>query len=354
MFRHLLLPLSGTDLDREAVEHARSLALSANADLHLMRVLEPPDRGPDAGPVDTLEWHARRVAAEEALEAIAADLRGSGVQVETSCAEGRAAEHIIHQVHRGIDFMILPVGRFGGLAEGGTAGQVLWRSYVTTLLVRPHRSPGTGPHMGQRAAGEVPAPTEDATAEQEWSQPAGDTGTEVQQEPAHGRNPMYGNVLVCLDGSRRSECVLPVVRFLASTCGAQVVLAHVVEEPPLPRLVPPTPEESELVARLTAINERAASDYLDDVASRLGFDVGRRLRRGKSIAAALHAIVDEVDPDLVVMSAHGDGGDQSWPFGEVATNLIGYGRRPLLLVHDVPWTERTGTATDVTDEAWGW
>jgi len=75
MFRHLLLPLTGTGLDAEAVRHARAMALLAGADVHVMRVLEPPERGLDAGPIDTLEWHARRVAAEEGLARVADELR---------------------------------------------------------------------------------------------------------------------------------------------------------------------------------------------------------------------------------------------------------------------------------------
>ncbi|MBW7915362.1 MAG: universal stress protein, partial [Trueperaceae bacterium] len=160
-------------------------------------------------------------------------------------------------------------------------------------------------------------------------------------------------VLVGLDGSRRAECVLPVVRFLATAVASKVVLAHVIEEPALPRLVPPTPEETALVEHLMAVNESAAGDYLADVEARIGVSTETRLKRGKSTVSALHAMVDESGADLVILSAHGYGGDQTWPYGEVATNLIGYGRTPLLVVHDVPWTERTAPAADVTDEAWG-
>lgn len=388
MFRHLLLPLTGTGLDAEAVRHARAMALLAGADVHVMRVLEPPERGPDAGPIDTLEWHARRVAAEEGLARVADELRAAGLTVETTCAEGQVTEHIIHQVHRGVDLMVLPTGEFGRAHVGALGGQVLWRSYVTTLLVRGERAPDHGRRDGpttRQAAKVVPrgwtgetAPAETSAetagepaagtaAEAAGGEPGAataatptDTDTEADAtreadaaRPAGEARSLYHTVLVGLDGSRRAECVLPVVRFLATAVASKVVLAHVIEEPALPRLVPPTPEETALVEHLMAVNESAAGDYLADVEARIGVSTETRLKRGKSTVSALHAMVDESGADLVILSAHGYGGDQTWPYGEVATNLIGYGRTPLLVVHDVPWTERTAPAADVTDEAWG-
>lgn len=388
MFRHLLLPLTGTGLDAEAVRHARAMALLAGADVHVMRVLEPPERGPDAGPIDTLEWHARRVAAEEGLARVADELRAAGLTVETTCAEGQVTEHIIHQVHRGVDLMVLPTGEFGRAHVGALGGQVLWRSYVTTLLVRGERAPDHGRRDGpttRQAAKVVPrgwtgetAPAETSAetagepaagtaAEAAGGEPGAataatptDTDTEADAtreadaaRPAGEARGLYHTVLVGLDGSRRAECVLPVVRFLATAVASKVVLAHVIEEPALPRLVPPTPEETALVEHLMAVNESAAGDYLADVEARIGVSTETRLKRGKSTVSALHAMVDESGADLVILSAHGYGGDQTWPYGEVATNLIGYGRTPLLVVHDVPWTERTAPAADVTDEAWG-
>lgn len=388
MFRHLLLPLTGTGLDAEAVRHARAMALLAGADVHVMRVLEPPERGPDAGPIDTLEWHARRVAAEEGLARVADELRAAGLTVETTCAEGQVTEHIIHQVHRGVDLMVLPTGEFGRAHVGALGGQVLWRSYVTTLLVRGERAPDHGRRDGpttRQAAKVVPRGWTGETAPAETSaetagEPAAgtaaeaaggergaataatptDTDTEADAtreadaaRPAGEARSLYHTVLVGLDGSRRAECVLPVVRFLATAVASKVVLAHVIEEPALPRLVPPTPEETALVEHLMAVNESAAGDYLADVEARIGVSTETRLKRGKSTVSALHAMVDESGADLVILSAHGYGGDQTWPYGEVATNLIGYGRTPLLVVHDVPWTERTAPAADVTDEAWG-
>jgi nucleotide-binding universal stress UspA family protein len=61
--------------------------------------------------------------------------------------------------------------------------------------------------------------------------------------------------------------------------------------------------------------------------------------------------VEEENMDVVVLSAHGYGGESRWPFGDVATNFIDYGRTPLLLVQDMPKHEPATVA--ITAESWG-
>ncbi len=356
MFHHLLLPLVGTQLDAQAIQYARGLALMTGGDLHLIFVLEPNYHGTQLRPIDTLEWHARRADAEAYVERVAADLRLSGVKVDYSLPEGQTIEHIIHYAHQGVDLMILPTGVFGREQVGGLGGQVLWRSFVSTLLVRGGQSRRSGDAGQQKlttrpADRVVPEAEElgvDESAQLDATEPAA-------EEPivAEKAGPLFHTVLVPLDGCTRAECVLPAVRFLAQTGGAKIVLAHVVEEPALPRLVPPTAEEVELTQRLVAVNTAAAKDYLADVQSRLGFETEQRLTVGRNAAAELHELAEESGADLVVMSAHGYGGNQEWPYGQVVTNLIGYGETNLLIIHDVPWTERTGLLRDVTNEAWG-
>ncbi|MEA3398019.1 MAG: universal stress protein [Chloroflexota bacterium] len=48
--------------------------------------------------------------------------------------------------------------------------------------------------------------------------------------------------------------------------------------------------------------------------------------------ALLHNLVEQVDADLVVLSAHGHSGETRWPYGNVVVSFIGYGATPLLIV----------------------
>lgn len=350
MFRHLLLPLTGGQLDAIVIGHARAIALKSEADIRIIQVLEIPSQGTAAYPVDAVEWHALRLEAEAYLERVSSDLKAAGLQVDSYVLEGQSSEHIIHHAHQGADLMVLPVGVFGRSQVGALGGQVLWRSYISTLLVRggaPHKEAELAAAISSTRPADLVVPEADA-----WD--AGETEEATAASTAAlDPNGLYATVLVPLDGSRRAECVLPAVRFLAEKFGSRIVLAHVVEEPALPRSLPPTVEELDLVQRLVAVNLAAATTYLDDIKTRVGEAAEVKLVTGRGTASALHALIDEYAPDLLVMSAHGYGGDQSWPFGEVTTNLIGYGRTPLLLIHDRPWTERTAAPSDVTDEAWG-
>ncbi len=310
MFRHLLLPLTGTEFDQPAIAHARVLALASGATVELVRVLEAPAGGTQA--IDAVEWHANRLAAQTYLDGVAAQLTAAGLTVTHSLPEGRLAENVIHRVHQGADLMVLPAGALGPSGPGMAGGDLLWRSYVSTLLVRG------APPVGAGADGP------------------------------------YAKVLVPLDGSQRAECVLPVARFFAERFAAHVVLAHVVEEPTVPRPLPLAAEETRLAARLVELNTAAAEKYLGELVEGLGGGAEARLATARRAAPALHELARECVPDLVLMSAHGYGGDHTWPFGEVTTNLIGYGQTPLLVIHDLPWQERAMHQADVTEEAWGW
>ncbi|HET9027952.1 MAG TPA: universal stress protein [Trueperaceae bacterium] len=350
MFRHLLLPLTGGRSDAIAIGHARAIALKSEADIRIIQVLELPEQGAAAYPVDPVEWHALRLEAEAYLERVSRELKDAGLQVDCSVLEGQSSEHIIHHAHQGADLMVLPASVFGRSQIGALGGQALWRSYISTLLVRGEAAPKET-ELGAANPSTRPAdrvvPEADAWDADDAEEPA--AALPAVLDP----NGLYAMVLVPLDGSKRAECVLPAVRFLTEKFGSRIVLAHVVEEPALPRSLPPTAEELELVQRLVAVNLAAATTYLDDVKSRVGEAAEVRLVTGRGTASALHALVEEYAPDLLIMSAHGYGGDQTWPFGEVTTNLIGYSRTPLLLIHDRPWNERTAAPSDVTDEAWG-
>ena len=64
----------------------------------------------------------------------------------------------------------------------------------------------------------------------------------------------YQRVLVPLDSSARAECVLPLAAALTRVPDTQVLLAHVVQRPQMPRRTPPSREDSELADRLVERN----------------------------------------------------------------------------------------------------
>jgi nucleotide-binding universal stress UspA family protein len=145
----------------------------------------------------------------------------------------------------------------------------------------------------------------------------------------------YGRILVPLDGSQRAECVLPLVMALAREQGSQVLLAHVVRRPELPRRAPASREDQALADQITERNRLEAAKYLEELQSRLPVSVSTRLLVSEHVAATLHLLAAQEKVDLLAISAHGYSGGTQWPYGSLAISFIAYGSSPLLIVQDL-------------------
>jgi nucleotide-binding universal stress UspA family protein len=86
----------------------------------------------------------------------------------------------------------------------------------------------------------------------------------------------YRRLLVPLDGSQRAECALPPATVLARSHDSRL-LAHRARRPEMPRHVPLTDEETEMLDRITERNRLAAAQYLEQLQSRLSGAVETRL-----------------------------------------------------------------------------
>jgi nucleotide-binding universal stress UspA family protein len=146
----------------------------------------------------------------------------------------------------------------------------------------------------------------------------------------------FRKILVPLDGSQRAECVLPLVSALAQNWDAQILLAHVIGKPEMPRRVSMSPEDLELAERIVERNRTEAASYLDQLEARLAGNVQIRLLVDDNITATLHRLAEHEQVDLIVLSAHGYSGEPRWPYGSIANNLIAYSVKPVLLVQDLP------------------
>jgi nucleotide-binding universal stress UspA family protein len=295
MNEHILVPLDGSTLAECVLPHTMAVARSLNARITLLQVLEPPR----TGRVDPLAWSMRKVQAQVYLGEQAARLQALALPVEPVVVEGHAAEGILHCAQRrAVDLFVLSSHGQGGLdpwSLGSTARKTLMRAPASTLLVRAYRPPS--PHLQSQG---------------------------------------YRRLLLALDGSPRAECVLPVAMALARTYSAQVILAHVVRRPEMNQRLPLSPQETDLVERLTARNRALAGAYLERLQARLDLDVEVRLLEGQDMVAGLHALAARERADLVVLSAHGFTGNPNRRYGRVATDFMHYGSASLLVMQDMP------------------
>ncbi|MEO7732507.1 MAG: universal stress protein [Kofleriaceae bacterium] len=144
-----------------------------------------------------------------------------------------------------------------------------------------------------------------------------------------------------LDGSLRTESVLPVAVRVARAYGAELVLVHLVEEL-APTLVLRDDEDLALARRLTARLEANAGSYLGGLRARLARDgVAVRtlvVRHASPRRGILETSVRE-RADLIVVAAHGAACDAGRMFGSVTEYVLAHATVALLILQDLQETE---------------
>lgn len=300
--RHVLIPLDGSALAACALPWAVAVAQALAARMTLLRVLERPAiSSATSHHHDAVDWEMRRAEALSQLAKIDHDLKARELTSAIALLEGRPAEQIINFARaQHVDLVVLSSHGEGGLtgwALSSTALMVIARTHSSVLIVPAHAAEG---------------------------QQIGDVRVR--------------RLLVPLDCSPRSECVLPLATALARAHDAEMILAHVVPEPEMPRRLPPSAEDLAVASQVTARNRLEGERYLGDLRDRL---VDRKVRVGTRIvvasrrARAIRAMADEADVDLVLVSAHGQTGDPHERYGSVAARLLGESSRPLILLQDL-------------------
>jgi nucleotide-binding universal stress UspA family protein len=307
----ILLPLDGSALAESVLPHAVVLSKVFGAKIYIIKVLEPTKTGELRDPVDPLNWRINRVEAETYVNEIAARFEQvTGNDTHTELLEGVPAQRIVEYADQhDIDLIIL--------SSHGQSGITRWNvSSVTRKITQnAHRS-----IMIVRAYAEKKANLE---------------GFE------------YQNILTPLDGSRRSECLLPVAETLARYNDANLMLAHIILRPQIPRRSPPTREDTDLIDRFIERNRQEVIKYFEHIQSTLSVNVETLLSVDNSVEAALHDLAHTRQADLVIMAAHGFSTNQRQPFGNVTTNFVEYGDTALLIIQDLPSEEFEPTRAEL-------
>jgi nucleotide-binding universal stress UspA family protein len=151
----------------------------------------------------------------------------------------------------------------------------------------------------------------------------------------------FTRVLVPMDGSRRSEWALTAARQLMRGGDAALTLVHVAPVPELPHSdLPLAPEEIALQGRVTERNLHAVQARMNAVSRELAqhdIEVTGFVESDPDPAGRLLAVIEEEDPELVMVCAHGCGARATatgGPFGHVASFLMTHAHRPILVLQD--------------------
>jgi nucleotide-binding universal stress UspA family protein len=310
MFDRILVPLDRSPLAECVLPHAVAVARSLDSQLILLHVLSASDRQDGLRAVDPFEWQLRRAEAESYLQGVCGRLREAGVLCEAQVNDGDAAEQIVDYA-RDNDIGLVLISSHGqsGLSDWNVSSvvqKVIVRASTSVMIVRAYQ----------------PAHADIATLR-------------------------YQQVLVPLDSSARAECILPLAAVLARIPETQVMLAHVVQRPPMPRRTPPSREDSELADQIVTRNRIEAEKYLEVVRSQLPpAAVATRLLIGDHVASCLYELADQEQVDLVLLSAHGYSGEMRWPYGGLVASFVAYGSSPLLIFQDARVEQAALTQTE--------
>lgn len=310
MFNRVLLPMDRSPLAECVLPHAVLMAGAFDSKVTVAHVMESPQRANWRRAVDPLNWRIRKAEAEGYLDSISRRLEKAGLAVEEKVLEGPAAEQIVEFARANeIELIILSShgqSGFTGWNLSSIAQKILLRAHTSIMIIRAYQAPAAD------VAG------------------------------LH-----YRRLLVPLDGSQRAEFILPVAAALARAQQAQILLAHVVHRPELPRKMPPTAEDMELADRLVERNHAEAVRYLEGLRSRLPEDTEALVSISDDVDVTLHELVDQQNIDLVLMSAHGQSGKARWPFGNVVLSFVTFGTTPLLIMQDLPRDEFPSSQAEI-------
>jgi nucleotide-binding universal stress UspA family protein len=304
--RHILVCLDDSPHSEACLPHALAISKSLGSAITLLHVMEPPSRE-RAGlqSADVLDWEIGRQEASAflaRLERLAS--AASGRRVATRLEQGHPADRIA-AVARELDADLTILGSQGehdlsAWSLGSTVMQVLELTRGSVLLAR--RQPPT-------TAGGAPR-----------------------------------RIFVPLDGSLRSESVLPTVARIARAHDGEVLLVFGVTEP-VPTAVLRTPDDLAVARDLATRLEASGARYLDSLRDRLvreGVATRTRVLRCTDERHSINELSQREGSDLIVLSAHGSTCNPALTFGSFSAHLLTHSVVPLLVLQDLRDSELRG------------
>ena len=301
MFRHLLVPLDGSQLAERAMHAVRPLAEALDADVTLLHVIERnAPRTVHGQPHLATASDAEKYLAELAKRTWPSGSQGQRRHVHTNQVDDVAGSIVAHAGELQIDLIVLCTHGASGLRHGlfGTVAQRVIALGTTPVLL-------------------VPA-----------------------LPPPDGRDFSCHRLLVPLDGNADHEQGLAAVASIARDASTQVLLLMVIptwhdlqpSQRITSRMLPGT-----TVELLDASGESAIA-YLDDKRNDLhptGCEVTTRVVRGEPVSAIV-AAAREFEAHLIVLGTHGTSHLAAFWSESVTPHLARRSQLPLLLVpvHD--------------------
>lgn len=281
----ILIPLDGSELSEEILDHIEYFAKRSNAEIILFRVV------PFFWPDEFL--HVRKMGDEldneacQYLYSVNAKLERRGIEGEVYVDEGHIPEVICDFVkEKEIDLIAMSTHGLGGLRRwymGSVTDKVMQISPVPVLAYR-------------------------------------NTGKEVTS--SH-----YKNILIPIDGSAFSENIFAQARYLVKLLNAKVWFLYVVD--------------LDMMKGFTTLSILKQEEKLIDTVRDYFPDLEKRLKEAQvdyEIVVKKGCPAEEIcafakgnNIDLIAMCTHGRGGIGRWAMGSVANKVLQVSSKPVLL-----------------------
>ncbi len=157
---------------------------------------------------------------------------------------------------------------------------------------------------------------------------------QVDKWELNGKLPKVERILVSLDGSIRSEQVLPYARLLASAFSSELTLL----------VVPEIPDAENFRAPITAVSAirsqtvETMQNFLEAIARSLRADnlKVRVMITGSLAVRTIVSVSDKESVDMIMMTSRGRSGLESWFTGNVAGRVVEQCNRPVFMVPITP------------------
>ncbi len=300
--RHVLVCLDCSELSKQVLPYAVSLARSFAAKITVLHVQEKPPVDCSA-PMDCFEWEMQKSEVRRYLNSIKTDIGNDDILVTTELMEGRPAEQINFWIStHDVDLTVL--------CSHGSNGKSQWSLASTTQKLIT----GT-----QSSILLIPAES-----------------LEKRDPDDNKYTVSFQRLLVPLDGSCWAESALPFAINIANYQDCEVVLAHVVPEPGITKIEPLNAEGLALEQHILDYNCSVASHYLNQIESRLksttNISFNTSLISHHGVSHELNKIIESQAIDLVLMTAHGNSNQPEQFCGKVAQDFLAHCKVPVMLL----------------------
>lgn len=278
-----------------------SLARALQSELMLLHVMQPRHEYA-ARHTNALDWEIARQQAYDHLERLEDEAaQALGRPVDIRLEQGHPVERIV-EVEREIHADLTVLGSHG--ESGATAWELGSTVHQAIAVLR-------GSVFVAHAASAAPI----ATSPQ--------------------------RILVPLDGSQRTEFVLPTVARIARAYRAELILVHVIQEQ-VPTSVLHATEDLELARQLTSHLEVSAKTYLERLRAGLvrdGTVVRTVVVRNANQRRPIVEVAKQEHADFIIVAAHGAACDRERTCGSVTEYLLVHSVVPVLMLQDLPEAE---------------